>query len=95
MLKIVRDIAEMACKAKSYGLARRDLDISARREPVARGRDYDPHQHLCGADRRAAGRATSSSEPTTEHLELLAAKAVCANQRIDISTPAARIRQVL
>src|SRR5271167_3324941 len=91
----MREIAEMACEAKSYGLAvviwsyprggnlSRDgetaIDISAYAAQIA----------------AQLGAHIIKVKPPTAHLELAAAKKVYEDRDIDISTPAARIRHVV
>jgi class I fructose-bisphosphate aldolase len=91
----MRDIAEMACEAKSYGLAvviwsyPRGGNLSREGETAI---DISAYAAQIAAQ---LGAHIIKVKPPTEHLELAAAKAVYERQGIDISTPAARIRHVV
>jgi class I fructose-bisphosphate aldolase len=91
----MRDIAEMACEAKSYGLAvviwsyPRGGDLSRKGETAI---DISAYAAQIAAQ---LGAHIIKVKPPTAHLELAAAKAVYEKQGIDISTPAARIRHVV
>ena len=91
----MRDIAEMACEAKSYGLAvviwsyPRGGNLSREGETAI---DISAYAAQIAAQ---LGAHIIKVKPPTAHLELAAAKAVYERQGIDISTPAARIRHVV
>ncbi|HZU91764.1 MAG TPA: class I fructose-bisphosphate aldolase [Stellaceae bacterium] len=91
----MRDIAEMACEAKSYGLAvviwsyPRGGNLSREGETAI---DIVAYAAQIAAQ---LGAHIIKVKPPTEHIELAAAKAVYERQKIDISTPAARIRHVV
>ena len=91
----MRDIAEMACEAKSYGLAvviwsyPRGGNLSREGETAI---DISAYAAQIAAQ---LGAHIIKVKPPTAHLELPAAKAVYEKQDIDISTPAARIRHVV
>jgi fructose-bisphosphate aldolase, class I len=92
---MMQEIAEMAAEAKSYGLAvviwsyPRGGSLSKAGETAIDICAYAAHMAaLLGAH-------IIKVKPPTEHLELEAAKKVYEAQKIDISTPAARIRHVV
>jgi class I fructose-bisphosphate aldolase len=91
----MRDIAEMACEAKSYGLA---VVIWSYPCGGSLTREGETAIDICADAAQIAaqlGAHIIKVKPPTEHLELAAAKAVYEKQKIDISTPAARIRHVV
>jgi len=91
----MRDIAEMACEAKAHGLAvviwsyPRGGNLSREGETAI---DIIAYAAQLAAQ---LGAHIIKVKPPTEHLELAAAKPVYEKQKIDISTPAARIRHVV
>jgi len=91
----MRDIAEMACEAKSYGLAvviwsyPRGGNLSREGETAI---DISAYAAQIAAQ---LGAHIIKVKPPTAHLELAAAKKVYEDRDIDISTPAARIRHVV
>jgi class I fructose-bisphosphate aldolase len=91
----MRDIAEMACEAKSHGLAvviwsyPRGGNLSREGETAI---DIVAYAAQIAAQ---LGAHIIKVKPPTEHIELAAAKSVYERQKIDISTPAARIRHVV
>jgi class I fructose-bisphosphate aldolase len=92
---MMQEIAEMAAEAKSYGLAvviwsyPRGGSLSKAGETAIDICAYAAHMAaLLGAH-------IIKVKPPTEHLELDAAKKVYEAQKIDISTPVARIRHVV
>jgi class I fructose-bisphosphate aldolase len=91
----MRDIAEMACEAKAHGLAvviwsyPRGGNLSREGETAI---DIVAYAAQLAAQ---LGAHIIKVKPPTEHLELAAAKSVYERQKIDISTPAARIRHVV
>jgi class I fructose-bisphosphate aldolase len=91
----MRDIAEMGCEAKAHGLAvviwsyPRGGNLSREGETAI---DIVAYAAQLAAQ---LGAHIIKVKPPTEHLELAAAKAVYERQKIDISTPAARIRHVV
>jgi class I fructose-bisphosphate aldolase len=91
----MRDIAEMACEAKSYGLA---VVIWSYPRGGNLSREGETAIDICAYAAQIAaqlGAHIIKVKPPTQHLELAAAKAVYEKQKIDISTPAARIRHVV
>ena len=91
----MRDIAEMACEAKSSGLA---VVIWSYPRGGNLSREGETAIDICAYAAQIAaqlGAHIIKVKPPTEHLELSAAKAVYERQKIDISTPAARIRHVV
>ena len=91
----MNDIAEMACEAKAHGLAvviwsyPRGGNLSREGETAI---DIIAYAAQLAAQ---LGAHIIKVKPPTEHLELAAAKPVYEKQKIDISTPAARIRHVV
>jgi fructose-bisphosphate aldolase, class I len=91
----MRDIAEMACEAKAHGLAvvvwsyPRGGNLSREGETAI---DIVAYAAQLAAQ---LGAHIIKVKPPTAQLELAAAKAVYEKQKIDISTPAARIRHVV
>jgi fructose-bisphosphate aldolase, class I len=91
----MRDIAEMACEAKAYGLAvviwsyPRGGNLSREGETAI---DISAYAAQIAAQ---LGAHIIKVKPPTAHLELAAAKKVYEERDIDISTPAARIRHVV
>jgi class I fructose-bisphosphate aldolase len=92
---MIEEIAELAREAKSHGLAvvvwsyPRGGDLSKQGETAIDICAYAAHMAaLIGAH-------IIKVKPPTEFLELEAAKKVYLAQKIDISTPAARIRHVV
>jgi fructose-bisphosphate aldolase, class I len=91
---MMEEIAELAARPRRRP-RRRDLVVSARRQPVQGRRDGDRHLRLCRAHGGAPGRAHHQGEAADrDFLELEAAKKVY-EQKIDISTLAARYRHVV
>jgi class I fructose-bisphosphate aldolase len=91
----MRDIAEMACEAKSHGLA---VVIWSYPRGGNLSREGETAIDICAYAAQIAaqlGAHIIKVKPPTAHLELAAAKAVYEKQNIDISTPAARIRHVV
>ncbi len=92
---MMEEIAEMACEAKSHGLAvviwsyPRGGNLSREGETAIDIVAYAAHLAA------QLGAHIIKVKPPTEHLELAAAKAVYEKQKIDIATPAARIRHVV
>jgi fructose-bisphosphate aldolase, class I len=91
----MRDISEMAREAKSYGLAvviwsyPRGGNLSKEGETAI---DIVAYAAQIAAQ---LGAHIIKVKPPTEHIELAAAKGVYEKQKIDVSTPAARIRHVV
>jgi fructose-bisphosphate aldolase, class I len=91
----MRDIAEMAAEAKSYGLAvviwsyPRGGNLSREGETAI---DISAYAAQIAAQ---LGAHIIKVKPPTAHLELAAAKKVYEDRDIDISTPAKRIRHVV
>jgi class I fructose-bisphosphate aldolase len=91
----MRDIAEMAQEAKAHGLAvvvwsyPRGGNLTREGETAI---DIIAYAAQIAAQ---LGAHIIKVKPPTEHLELAAAKPVYERQKIDISTPAARIRHVV
>ena len=91
----MRDIAEMACEAKAHGLAvvvwsyPRGGNLSREGETAV---DIVAYAAQLAAQ---LGAHIIKVKPPTANLELAAAKPVYERQKIDISTPAARIRHVV
>jgi fructose-bisphosphate aldolase, class I len=91
----MEEIAELACEAKSYGLA---VVIWSYPRGGNLSREGETAIDICAYAAQLAaqlGAHIIKVKPPTEHLELPAAKAVYERQKIDISTPAARIRHVV
>jgi class I fructose-bisphosphate aldolase len=91
----MRDIAEMACEAKSYGLA---VVIWSYPRGGNLSREGETAIDVCAYAAQLAaqlGAHIIKVKPPTAHLELAAAKKVYEERGIDISTPAARIRHVV
>ena len=91
----MRDIAEMACEAKSYGLA---VVIWSYPRGGNLSREGETAIDVCAYAAQIAaqlGAHIIKVKPPTEHLELEAAKKVYEAQKIDVSTPAARYRHVV
>ena len=90
----MRDIAEMACEAKAHGLA---VVIWSYPRGGNLSREGETAIDICAYAAQIAAQlgAHIKVKPPTQHLELAAAKAVYENQKIDISTPAARIKHVV
>jgi class I fructose-bisphosphate aldolase len=92
---MMEEIAEMACEAKAHGLAvviwsyPRGGNLSREGETAIDIVAYAAHLAA------QLGAHIIKVKPPTEHLELAAAKAVYEKQKIDIATPAARIRHVV
>jgi class I fructose-bisphosphate aldolase len=91
----MRDIAEMAREAKAHGLAvviwsyPRGGNLSREGETAI---DIVAYAAQIAAQ---LGAHIIKVKPPTEHIELAAAKSAYERQKIDISTPAARIRHVV
>ena len=91
----MNDIAEMAREAKAHGLAvvmwsyPRGGNLSREGETAI---DIVAYAAQLAAQ---LGAHIIKVKPPTEHLELAAAKAVYEKQKIDISTPSARIKHVV
>jgi class I fructose-bisphosphate aldolase len=91
----MNDIAEMAREAKAHGLAvviwsyPRGGNLTREGETAI---DIVAYAAQLAAQ---LGAHIIKVKPPTEHLELAAAKSVYERQKIDISTPAARIRHVV
>jgi class I fructose-bisphosphate aldolase len=91
----MRDIAEMACEAKSYGLA---VVIWSYARGGSLSREGETAVDIIAYAAQIAaqlGAHIIKIKPPTDHLELAAAKSVYEKQKIDISTPAARIKHVV
>jgi fructose-bisphosphate aldolase, class I len=91
----MRDIAEMACEAKSYGLA---VVIWSYPRGGNLSREGETAIDICAYAAQIAaqlGAHIIKVKPPTAHLELAAAKKVYEDRDIDISTPAKRIRHVV
>ena len=91
----MEEIAEMAREAKSYGLA---VVIWSYPRGGNLTREGETAIDICAYAAQLAaqlGAHIIKVKPPTQHLELAAAKAVYEKQKIDISTPAARIRHVV
>ena len=91
----MQEIAELGREAKSYGLA---VVIWSYPRGGNLSREGETAIDICAyAAHMAAllGAHIIKVKPPTEHLELAAAKAVYEKQKIDISTPAKRIRHVV
>jgi len=91
----MRDIAEMACEAKAHGLA---VVIWSYPRGGNLSREGETAIDICAYAAQIAaqlGAHIIKVKPPSAHLELAAAKAVYEKQKIDISTPAARIRHVV
>lgn len=91
----MRDIAEMACEAKAHGLA---VVIWSYPRGGSLSREGETAIDIVAYAAQLAaqlGAHIIKVKPPTEHLELAAAKSVYERQKIDISTPAARIRHVV
>jgi class I fructose-bisphosphate aldolase len=92
---MMEEIAELAVEAKAHGLAvviwsyPRGGSLSREGETAIDIVAYAAHLAA------QLGAHIIKVKPPTEHLELAAAKAVYEKQKIDISTPAARIRHVV
>ncbi len=92
---MMEEIAEMACEAKAHGLAvviwsyPRGGNLSREGETAIDIVAYAAHLAA------QLGAHIIKVKPPAEHLELAAAKAVYEKQKIDIGTPAARIRHVV
>jgi len=91
----MRDIAEMACEAKAHGLA---VVIWSYPRGGNLSREGETAIDICAYAAQIAaqlGAHIIKVKPPSAHLELAAAKAVYEKQKIDISTPAARIKHVV
>ena len=91
----MEEIAEMAREAKSYGLA---VVVWSYPRGGNLTREGETAIDICAYAAQLAaqlGAHIIKVKPPTQHLELAAAKAVYEKQKIDISTPAARIRHVV
>ena len=91
----MRDIAEMACEAKSYGLA---MVIWSYPRGGNLSREGETAIDICAYAAQLAaqlGAHIIKVKPPSAHLELAAAKKVYEDRDIDISTPAKRIRHVV
>src|SRR5262249_23618360 len=91
----MQEIAELRPEAKSYGLA-----VAIWSYPPGGNllRGGETANDICAYAAQLAaqlGAHIVKVKPPTEHLELPAAKAVYEKQKIDISTPAKRIRHVV
>src|SRR6266403_2191923 len=90
----MRNIAEMACEAKAHRLA---VVIWSYPRGGNLSREGETAIDICAYAAQIAaqlGAHIIKVKPPTQHLELAAAKAVYEKQKIDISTPAARIKHV-
>jgi fructose-bisphosphate aldolase, class I len=91
----MEEIAELGREAKSYGLA---VVIWSYPRGGNLSREGETGIDICAYAAQLAaqlGAHIIKVKPPTEHLELPAAKAVYEKQKIDISTPAKRIRHVV
>jgi class I fructose-bisphosphate aldolase len=91
----MEEIAELGREAKSYGLA---VVIWSYPRGGNLSREGETAIDVCAYAAQLAaqlGAHIIKVKPPTEHLELPAAKAVYEKQKIDISTPAKRIRHVV
>jgi class I fructose-bisphosphate aldolase len=91
----MEEIAELGREAKSYGLA---VVIWSYPRGGNLSREGETAIDICAYAAQLAaqlGAHIIKVKPPTEHLELPAAKAVYEKQKIDISTPAKRIRHVV
>jgi class I fructose-bisphosphate aldolase len=91
----MEEIAELGREAKSYGLA---VVIWSYPRGGSLSREGETAIDICAYAAQLAaqlGAHIIKVKPPTEHLELPAAKAVYEKQKIDISTPAKRIRHVV
>jgi len=91
----MEEIAELGREAKSYGLA---VVIWSYPRGGNLSREGETAIDICAYAAQLAaqlGAHIIKVKPPTEHLELAAAKAVYEKQKIDISTPAKRIRHVV
>ncbi|MGH7094629.1 MAG: class I fructose-bisphosphate aldolase, partial [Stellaceae bacterium] len=91
----MQEIAELACEAKSYGLA---VVIWSYPRGGNLTREGETAIDICAYAAQLAaqlGAHIIKVKPPSAHLELAAAKAVYEKQGIDIATPAARIRHVV
>ena len=91
----MEEIAELGREAKSYGLA---VVIWSYPRGGNLSREGETAVDICAYAAQLAaqlGAHIIKVKPPTEHLELPAAKAVYEKQKIDISTPAKRIRHVV
>ena len=91
----MEEIAELAREAKSYGLA---VVVWSYPRGGNLTREGETAIDICAYAAQLAaqlGAHIIKVKPPTAHLELAAAKAVYEKQKIDISTPAARIRHVV
>jgi fructose-bisphosphate aldolase, class I len=91
----MRDIAEMAAEAKSYGLA---VVIWSYPRGGNLSREGETAIDICAYAAQIAaqlGAHIIKVKPPSAHLELAAAKKIYEDRDIDISTPAARIRHVV
>jgi class I fructose-bisphosphate aldolase len=91
----MEEIAEMAREAKSYGLA---VVVWSYPRGGSLTREGETAIDICAYAAQLAaqlGAHIIKVKPPSGHLELAAAKAVYEKQKIDISTPAARIRHVV
>jgi fructose-bisphosphate aldolase, class I len=91
----MEEIADMAREAKSYGLA---VVVWSYPRGGNLTREGETAIDICAYAAQLAaqlGAHIIKVKPPTAHLELAAAKAVYEKQKIDISTPAARIRHVV
>jgi class I fructose-bisphosphate aldolase len=91
----MEEIAELGREAKSHGLA---VVIWSYPRGGSLSREGETAIDICAYAAQLAaqlGAHIIKVKPPTEHLELAAAKAVYEKQKIDISTPAARIRHVV
>src|SRR5215469_3663709 len=89
------EIAEMAREAKAHGLA---VVVWSYPRGGNLSREGETAIDICAYAAQLAaqlGAHIIKVKPPTEHLELPAAKAVYEKQKIDISTPAKRIRHVV
>src|SRR6516164_7842415 len=91
----MEEIAELGREAKSYGLA---VVIWSYPRGGNLSREGETAIDICAYAAQLAaqlGAHIIKVKPPTEHLELPAAKAVYEKQKIDISTPAKRVRHVV
>jgi fructose-bisphosphate aldolase, class I len=91
----MQEIAELGREAKSYGLA---VVIWSYPRGGNLSREGETAIDICAYAAQLAaqlGAHIIKVKPPTEHLELPAAKAVYEKQKIDISTPAKRVRHVV
>ena len=91
----MNDIAEMGREAKAHGLA---VVIWSYPRGGNLSREGETAIDICAYAAQIAaqlGAHIIKVKPPTQHLELAAAKSVYEKQKIDISTPAARIKHVV